>query len=275
MATKTSAKTRPVRTVLRSKPQNLRKNLNGVFSNALSYRPKSYTPILAALVVIAAFLIGVLFTKIQYLEKGQAVNINAGSTADTGATTGNQPPAAGAKVDVGVGHFPPQGDKNAKVKIIEFADLRCPFCEQFFKESEPQIIKDYVDSGKAVFYFRHFAFLGDASTLAANATECANEQGKFWEMHDYLYKNQPPESDTSMYTVDNLTQVAGNLGMNTENFRSCLSTNKYQKNVDKDMSEGQTAGVSGTPTLFVNGVSIVGAVPYAQIKQQIDAALSQ
>ncbi len=259
--------------------RNVRKNLTSSLpkiqipnAKNLPLTPTSmFMAALVILLVVAAFLIGILFTKVQYLQNGQTINVDAGATQDTGSA-GSQP-TTGQKVDVGVGHFPALGDKNAKIKIIEFADLRCPFCEQFFKDSEPQIIKDYVDTGKAVFYFRHFAFLGEPSTLAANATECANEQNKFWEMHDYLYKNQPPESDISMYTVDNMTTVAGNLGMNAANFRSCLSTNKYQKDVDKDMSEGQTAGVSGTPTMFINGIPIVGAVPYDQIKSQIEAAL--
>lgn len=241
--------------------------------NAVSYRPKSYTPVLAGLLVIAAFLVGVLLTKVQYLEKGQSTNVG---TVTTNTTTDNTTaPVTGQKVDVSVGHFPPQGDPNAKVKIVEFADFRCPFCEQLYTQSEKQLITDYVNSGKAVFYFRHFAFLGDASVVAANAAECANEQGKFWEMHNWFYDNQPPESDTSMYNVDNLTTVAGNLGMNTDQFRSCLSTNKYQKNVDGDMKDGQAAGVSGTPNLFINGVSIVGAEPYATIKAQVDKALAE
>jgi len=93
-------------------------------------------------------------------------------------------------------------------------------------------------------------------------------------MHNYFYKNQPPENDTSMYTVDNLTQIAGTLGMNTDQFRSCLSANKYQKNVDQDLAEGQKAGVSGTPAVFVNGALIVGAQPYDVFKTAIDKALA-
>jgi len=76
------------------------------------------------------------------------------------------------------------------VTIVEFADFRCPFCEQFFTNTESQLIKDYVDTGKVQFYLdnMHSSF---ASTVAADAAECANDQGKFWDFHDYLYKNQP------------------------------------------------------------------------------------
>lgn len=229
-------------------------------------------PVLVTLLVIAAFLIGTMYTKISYLEKG--------TTAPTVAQAPNQPnqpaaPAPGQKVDVSTGHLPTLGNKDAKVKIIEFADFRCPFCERFFTEAELSIIKDYVDTGKASFSFRHYAFLGPASTVAANAVECANEQGKFWDLHNYLYKNQPSESDTSMYNVDTLAIAAGTLGMNTDKFKSCLSSNKFQSNVDKDFSEGGKAGVNGTPATFVNGVLISGAVPYAQFKAAIDAELAK
>ena len=249
-----------------------------------------YMPVLVTLLLISVYLIGVLTTKVQYLEKGVVAGVasqqtiggdgSTGAGTQAGGTTGvggtvqaSIAPAAGP-VNVGVGHLPPQGDPNAKVKIIEFADLRCPFCDQFFKETEPQIIKDYVNTGKAVFYFRHYAFLGDASVVAANAAECANEQSKFWPMHDYLYQNQPDESDTSMYTVANLTTIAGNLGMDTTQFSSCLSAKKYQTNVDGDMTDGNTAGVNGTPATFINGVLISGAEPYATFKAEIDKDLA-
>ncbi len=231
--------------------------------------------IITVLLIVAAFLIGVLYTKVQYLEKNQT---NTQATAPSGqAAVPNQPnaPAPGQKVNVDVGHLPPKGNKNAKVKIVEFLDFRCPFCDRFFKDTEPQIIKDYVDSGKAVFYVRHYQFLGDASVVAGNAAECANEQGKFWEMHDYFYENQPSESDTSLYNSDKLTPIAESLGMNGSQFKSCLDSKKYDKNVQDDLAAGQKAGVSGTPTIFINGLSIVGAQPYSAFKTVIDQELSK
>lgn len=185
------------------------------------------------------------------------------------------PPQPGAKVDVSVGHLPVKGKDNAKVTIVEFADFRCPFCEKFFTDVESQIIKDYVDSGKVKFAFRHYQFLGPASITAGNAAECANEQGKFWEYHDWLYKNQPAESDTSMYTIDKLTQAAQSLGVNTDKFSSCLSSTKYAKNVSDDLAEGQKIGVNGTPATFVNGQLVSGAQPYANFKTLIDAELAK
>jgi len=240
------------------------------------YMPAQFGPkpgtnrFLMVLVIALAFFTGYLFLKVQNLEK-------AGTTAagDVTQQLGQKQPAPGTKVDVGTGHLPFLGDKNAPVTVVEFADFRCPFCGRLFTDVEPQLKKDYIDTGKVKFYYRHYAFLGDASVVAANAAECANEQGKFWEMHDYLFKNQPSESDTSMYTTDKLTAVAGQLSMDSGKFSTCLDSKKLAKNVQTDLSDGQKAGVQGTPMTFVNGIMINGAQPYAQFKAEIDKALSK
>jgi protein-disulfide isomerase len=237
------------------------------------FLPKSSSQILVALLVVAAFLIGVLFTKVQYLEKNQT-GIQAAVPSQQAAGQAAAP-IPGAKVNVVDGHFPILGNKNAKVTIIEFADFRCPFCEQFFTNTLPQITKDYVDTGKVKLAFRNFAFLGDPSTVAADASECANDQGKFWDFYNYLYKNQPAETDTSMYNTDTLTQAAVSLGMNDGQFRSCLDNKTDAAKATKDMTDGQAAGVSGTPTFFVNGVSLVGAQPYSAFKALIDQELAK
>lgn len=98
--------------------------------------------------------------------------------------------AADAK-DVAVGNFPPEGDENAPVTIVEFSDLECPFCKRFWTDSFPQIKKEYLDTRKAKMYFRHYplAFHPMAKPYA-HAVECANEQDKFWEMHDKIFESQ-------------------------------------------------------------------------------------
>jgi protein-disulfide isomerase len=111
--------------------------------------------------------------------------------------------------------------------------------------------------------------------VAADASECANDQGKFWDFYNYLYKNQPAETDTTMYNTDTLTQAAVSLGMNDSQFRSCLDNKTDDAKAAKDMADGQAAGVSGTPTFFVNGISIVGAQPYSAFQQLIDQELAK
>lgn len=230
-----------------------------------------------AIIVAGAFILGlvlgILITKVQYLEKGVSTS---SATSNTTATT----PDITTPVNVSVGHLPILGNKNAKVTVVEFADFQCPFCEQWFQQVEPNIIKNYVNTGKIQFAFRHYAFLdqstdaaGPESTQAALASECADEQGKFWDYHDYLYNHQGQE-DSGTFSIDNLKGFAATLGLNTDQFNSCLDSKKYASNVSKDMSEGQTAGVQGTPATFVNGLLFSGACPYSNFKQAIDYALA-
>lgn len=227
---------------------------------------KSANPILILLLVIAAFLIGTLWTKIQYLE-GQKSNIQATPTAGPSQVLGT-------KVNVGVGHLPPLGDEKAKITIVEFADFQCPFCERLFKDAIANIKKDYLDKGKVKLYFRHYAFLGPESVFAAQASECANEQGKFWEFHDYLFNHQEGENQGA-FSKENLKKFAADLGLDAQKFSSCLDSDKYKNSIEKDLNEGKEAGVSGTPATFVNGILIGGAQPYSNFKAVIDEELKK
>ncbi|HEX7042777.1 MAG TPA: DsbA family protein [Patescibacteria group bacterium] len=234
--------------------------------------PKSPTPYLVGLLIVASFLLGMLLTKVQYLEGQQGSN--TGNTAGTQPAGAQPTTAPGTPVDVSVGNLPVLGNKDAKVKVIEFADFQCPFCEQWFSQVEPQIKKDYIDTGKIAFYWRDYPFLGQESDYAASAARCANEQGKFWEFHDYLYQHQGQEN-SGTFSKDNLKGFAASLGLNTDQFNSCLDADKYSKDYQTDLSDGQKAGVNGTPTVYVNGVAIVGAQPYTAFKSAIDQALSK
>lgn len=229
--------------------------------------------VMVALLIMAAFLIGVLYTKVQYLEKGQNT---AAVPSQQGQQAGTQPnqPAPGQKVDVKVGDLPVMGDKNAKVTVIEFADFQCPFCEKWFTESEANLIKDYVDSGKVKFAFRNYAFLGEESTWSAEAAYCANDQGKFWEFHDYLYQHQGAEN-SGAFSKKNLKSFAATLGLNTSSFNSCLDSDKYAQKVADDKKAGDAAGTTGTPTTYINGTPIVGAQPYSVFQQAIDQELKK
>lgn len=233
-------------------------------------RRSTYATILMVGIMLEALLLGIAFYQIQSLTKSQTLIPTTGTTAQ------NAPgDIDGTIVKVDNGTLPVLGNPNAKVTMIEFADFRCPYCERFYTDTLSKIKKAYIDTGKVKLYFRNYAFLGPASEVAANASACANEQGKFWNMYNYFYENQPNESDTSMYTTDTLTQVAGTLHMDTKKFTSCLHANKYNKNVQTDFNAGNTAGVNGTPTIFIDGVAVVGAKPYDSFKQVIDAELKK
>ncbi len=231
----------------------------------------------AVVLAVAVVISVVIFTYHPFNgTSGPAATVAA--VVSTAPQVAAQQPAAAAPAKVAnleVGHFDVLGKDTAPVTIIEFADFRCPFCDKLHKDVISQLKKEYVDTGKVKFAYRQYAFLGPASTLAANAAECAQEQGKFWPFHDYLFDNQPPESDTTMYTVENMTTAAKSLGLNGTQFQSCLSANKFTQRVTDDFTAGQAAGVQGTPATFVNGQLLSGAQPYASFKALIDQELAK
>ncbi len=215
--------------------------------------------------LVAVFLLGYLAARVQILEKNQS--LSPGSQQ-----TGQAPPE---KVDVKEGKLPILGKNNAKVTMIEFSDFECPFCKRYFDETLSQIIKDYVDTGKVKMYYRHFPLdFHPAAMPSALASECANEQGKFWEYHDKVFTEQDKIAGKTTDLINaQLKSFAQELGLNTSRFGSCLDNAKYQANVDADLNDGRTAGVSGTPTFFINGNRIVGAQPYSAFKAIIDQEL--
>lgn len=231
--------------------------------------------ILFFLLIIAAFLIGVLFTKVQYLEKGSTT---IGGNAVGSGTGSDQAAVQAGPVDVDNGHLPILGNKNAKVTLVEFSDFQCPYCEQLFTESLPQIKKEYIDTGKVKLAYRQYPLtqIHPNAQKAAEASECANDQGKFWEFHDTLFTNQAEwEALDSAGALAKFVEYANNIGIDGNKLGECVSSGKMAGNVKKDLDAGTKVGVSGTPATFVNGILVEGAVPYAEFKTQIDQALSE
>ncbi|MFH1682553.1 MAG: thioredoxin domain-containing protein [Candidatus Woesearchaeota archaeon] len=174
-----------------------------------------------------------------------------------------------APVQVSIDDDAVKGKADAPVTIVEFSDFECPFCGRYIEQTYPQIVKDYIDTGKVKYVFRDFplGFHAEAKP-AAMAAECAHEQGKYWEYHDLLFANQDSLS------ADNYKQWAEDLGLDTTKFDACVDSEKYSSEVDADLADGQSYGVSGTPAFFINGKLISGAQPYSVFKQAIEAELS-
>ena len=164
------------------------------------------------------------------------------------------------------------GDPNAPVTIIEFADFQCPFCGRFFSTTAKEIIEKYVKTGKAKFVYHDFAFLGEESSWAAEAAHCAGDQGKYWQYHDYLYEHQKGENDGA-FSKANLKGFAVAIGLKSGDFNTCLDSGKHAKDVANDTEMGRKLGVTGTPTSFVNGKLVQGAVPFSQFEPTILEAL--
>jgi protein-disulfide isomerase len=169
----------------------------------------------------------------------------------------------------GTAQQPPNsmGNPNAPVKIIEFADFQCPYCRQFWQETEPQVVEQYVKTGK-VYYEYHSAgaFLGPESGAAAQAAYCAGDQGKFWQYHDTLFSHWTGEN-VGDFTNDKLLQYAASLGMDKGLFSDCLNSSKYAPMLDQD-------GIRATPSFLINGKLVEGFLPFADFQQAIETALN-
>lgn len=236
--------------------------------------------VLVLLLLVATYLLGVLTTKVQSLEQGKAP-IAAGTTTERGAAqvpnAPQQPNTPPAKVDVAVGHLPLLGDKDAKVTLIEFSDFQCPFCRSLYTNVIKQLKKEYIDTGKVKLAYRYYPLdFHPAAQKSAEAAECANDQSKFWEFHDKVYDEQEKKGQgTVQYTVEEIKQWAAEIGINAEQFNTCLDSGKYAAKVTEDLTAGQQAGVQGTPATFVNGQLVSGAQPYATFKAMIDEELKK
>ncbi len=189
------------------------------------------------------------------------------------------PPAAPAKdVTVGLDDDPVKGERGAPLTLIEFSDYQCPFCARHFRETMPQIEAEYIKTGKVKYVFRDFPLdFHKEAFKAAQAAQCAGEQGKYWEMHDRFFANQRALS------LADFAADAKALNLDVPAFSACLDGGKYAEEVRKDLAEGKAAGVNGTPAFFL-GVAegnqiksarfLSGAQPYANFKAAFDALLS-
>jgi protein-disulfide isomerase len=161
------------------------------------------------------------------------------------------------------------GSASAPVTVIEFSDFQCGFCKRFWVDTLPKLKEAYIDTGKARFVYRHFAILGKHSEQAALASECAAEQGKFWEYHDQLFKNQGGLA----FTEAKLKQYARDIGLNAGAFGTCLETGKYKEKVERETLAAANLGGRGTPFFVVNQHLLVGAQPYVVFQKMVDEEL--
>ncbi|MBI4015381.1 MAG: DsbA family protein [Candidatus Aenigmarchaeota archaeon] len=229
---------------------------------------KQHLVVVAALAVV--FVMG-FFSGSYFSGSSAAAGATGNVLGNTGGTLPQYPTTTLGPVQLDTSGAALKGDQNAKVSLVIFEDFQCPFCERFTSDALVKIEKDYVDTGKVKLFFKHFPLtqIHPYAQKASEAAACAQDQGKFWEYHDVLFKNQ------DKLGVDDLKKYAADMGLNTATFNSCLDSGTKKNQVEKDASDGDTAGVTGTPTIFVNGKPIVGAQPYAAFKAAIDAELAK
>lgn len=161
-----------------------------------------------------------------------------------------------------------KGDKNAPLTIVEFSEFQCPFCGKFVKEIMSKIEEEYIGKGKVKVAFKHFPLgFHQYAKRASIASECAGEQGKFWEYHNLLFDNQEKLTDSD------LKEYAQKLNLEMGKFSSCLETEKYAEKIERNLKQGQELGITGTPGFFVGDMMVVGAQPYETFKLFIDSKL--
>ncbi|KKR32466.1 MAG: DsbA oxidoreductase [Candidatus Gottesmanbacteria bacterium GW2011_GWC2_39_8] len=273
---------------------------------------KTVVYLLLGLLVIAAFLLGSLYTKVQMLEKGGVTK----ETVEVKTATPTRKPVVDwkklpklsdyctQKEKITTNKFPVSrtkvqltdkdvlcGNPDAKVTVVEFSDYQCPFCGALsglnlemvanmksrsaaWEPLEENLLKEYIKTGKVNFVFKDYPFLGEESNFSAEATRCAGDQDKYWLYHDYLFSHQSGENQGA-FSKDNLKSFAKEIGLNTTDFNKCLDSGKYQKLVAENKEEGNKNGVNGTPASFVNGTLIGGASSYSTFKAAIEDALKK
>jgi len=189
--------------------------------------------------------------------------------------------APAPKFQVSIDDDPMKGDPDAPVTIIEFSDFQCPFCKRWYTDTLSQITEDFMDTGKANLVYRDHPLDGlhPNAREVHIASECADEQDKFWGYHDILFDDQSgwnrlPQVDLS----SKLIEYATTLELDTASFESCLSSQEIADEVSADVLDAAAVGATGTPTFFVGNekdgyIKLVGAQPYSSFKYAIDNLL--
>ncbi len=178
---------------------------------------------------------------------------------------------------------PVKGNPDATITIVEFSDYQCPFCKRFHETTLPLILENYVDTGKVKFVYRDYPIQSlhpNGAIPAAVASECADEQGMFWQYHDKLFQTQKKWERLATEDIGNeLKTFAEELGLDTNQFNACLDSRKYLDEVNNDLQDGTSYGITGTPGFFIGNeesgyIKVSGAQPYSVFQRVLDQMLA-
>lgn len=169
------------------------------------------------------------------------------------------------------------GNPNAPITLVEFGDYQCFFCNKFFHETEDELFKNYVETGKVKVVFKDFTIIGADSVNAAHAAHCASDQGKFWEYHDTLYNHWTGENN-GWASQDNLYSFAKDMNLDMEQFTKCMNDKKYESLIQASNADAKALELGGTPGFFViskdNKITkIGGAQPFEVFQKIFDSSL--
>jgi protein-disulfide isomerase len=236
---------------------------------------KSMNKALITVLIIASFFLGSLTNKVATSEKNGTANPQQAANQKNPSNAVAQPAAGKVKAVTAADHI--RGNKDAKVTLIEYSDFECPFCKNF-QSTISDLTKTYGDKIRLV--YRHYPLPFHANAQKeAEASECVAQLGgndSFWKFSDAIY--QRTTSNGTGFALDALGPLAAEVGVNQQQFQSCLDSGKYEKLVKDSITEGQTAGVQGTPSTFIvdskgKNELVVGAQPIDAFKTVIDKAL--
>ncbi len=234
-----------------------------------------FQSVLVLIIVVGAFFMGSLWTKVQILEKGGVVANNPSAPAAGG---GVDVPTSAAVVPVITKDDHVRGDKNAKITLLEYSDLECPFCKTFHPTAQ-RVIDEF--KGKVKWVYRHYPLSFHANAQKeAEASECVWEQGgddAFWKYIDAIYERTT--ANGTGFALDKLGPLAAEVGVDQAKFQSCLDSGKYAQKVKDHMAQGTKEGVTGTPGNILlrtedgKNILIPGALPFESIKASLEQLL--
>lgn len=242
------------------------------------------TPILLVAFIGLAFVVGMLWQKVQNLESGGTISIagtqGAAGTTKTGQAGGTPSFGSADQVDKLRQDDHVRGGRNARILLIEYSDLECPFCKKFHPTAK-QIVDEY--KGQVAWVYRHFPLdqIHSKADKEAEAVECANElagSDGFWQLVDKIFEVTPSNNGLNL---DDLPKLAGEVGLNQNAFKTCLDSGKYADHVESDYQSGIKAGVTGTPGNILLDTKtgktklIPGALPFDNFKTEIDGILNE
>ena len=163
------------------------------------------------------------------------------------------------------------GDPDAPVVMVSYSEFQCPFCGRYARETEPELVERFVDTGVLRIEWRDFPYLGEESLVAAAAARAASEQGEFWSFHDRLFADQS-QPNSGRLTATFLEGIAAELGLDVEQFRRDMSSAETMSAIDADFAEALSVGVNGTPAFMINGEPVFGAQPTSVFVDVIERA---
>lgn len=240
-------------------------------------------PVLLVASIVLAFVVGILWQKVSSLEKGGATTKTLTGQAEVtgtqaqGPTQGKLSAEQAAKIPKVSDDDHIRGSRDAKVFLIEYSDLECPYCKRFHPTAQ-QVVADY--NGQVAWVYRQFPLtqLHSKAPKEAEASECAAELGGedgFWKFIDKVFEVTPSNNGLNL---DDLPKLAGQVGLNQTDFKNCLDSGKYKGKVESQAQGGEGAGVQGTPANFIvnkkgDAWFLPGAYPLENVKTAIDEAL--